>query len=159
MKVKTIIDENFQDYYKTSMLIGCSYCDWKCELEDTTGTCKCHNSDFAKSEIIDFKDEFIVNRYINNNLTDAIIIAGLEPFMQFEELFNLIIEFRKKTDDDIVIYTGYYPEEIENQIDNLTKFKNIIVKFGRYVPNTPSRYDEILRVELISENQYAKKIS
>jgi putative AlgH/UPF0301 family transcriptional regulator len=34
MKVKTILDETFQDYRKCSMLISACYCDWKCELED-----------------------------------------------------------------------------------------------------------------------------
>ena len=35
----------------------------------------------------------------------------------------------------------------------------IIIKWGRYIPNRPSRYDEILGVTLASDNQYGKQIS
>ena len=38
-------------------------------------------------------------------------------------------------------------------------FNNIIVKFGRFIPNQESHYDEILEVNLASPNQYARKIS
>ena len=64
-----------------------------------------------------------------------------------------------KTQDEIIIYTGYYPEEIEEKINKLKQFANIIVKFGRYIPDRPSRYDEVLGVTLISDNQFAKRIS
>ena len=58
-----------------------------------------------------------------------------------------------------MIYTGYYLEEIEGKIYFLKCFNNIIVKFGRYIPNSKSRYDEILGINLASDNQFAKKIS
>ena len=61
--------------------------------------------------------------------------------------------------DDVVIYTGYYPDEIKDALDVLKGFKNIIIKFGRYIPNRQSRYDEILGVTLASDNQYAERIS
>ena len=38
------------------------------------------------------------------------------------------------------------------------KYKNIIVKFGRYVPNQPAHYDEVLGVYLASDNQYAEQL-
>ena len=38
-------------------------------------------------------------------------------------------------------------------------FKNIIIKFGRYIPNRNNKYDEILGVTLASDNQFAEKIS
>jgi hypothetical protein len=34
----------------------------------------------------------------------------------------------------------------------------VIVKFGRFIPNQKSHYDEILGVNLVSPNQYAKII-
>ena len=40
------------------------------------------------------------------------MFGGLEPFDQFEELFNFIKKFREVSLDDIVIYTGYYKEEL-----------------------------------------------
>ena len=38
-------------------------------------------------------------------------------------------------------------------------FRNIIVKFGRFIPDQESHYDEVLGVNLASNNQYAKKLS
>ena len=61
--------------------------------------------------------------------------------------------------DDVVIYTGYNKEEIADKIEVLKKFKNIIIKFGRFIPNSKKKYDEVLGVELASENQYGEKIS
>ena len=73
--------------------------------------------------------------------------------------------------DDIVIYTGYNEnEEIftekcfevfnrhMNLIEHLSRYKNIIIKFGRFIPNRPHKFDEVLGVELASDNQYAKFI-
>lgn len=97
--------------------------------------------------------------YLNDGLEESIVFGGLEPLLQFNELVSLISKFREKTEDDIVIYTGYYPSEIEKEIEILKKYKNIIIKFGRYIPNRKSRYDEILGVTLASDNQYAEKIS
>ena len=79
--------------------------------------------------------------------------------LQFQELVSFINEFRKVSEDDIVIYTGYYKEELKKEIELLKKYKNIIIKFGRYIPNRKSRYDEVLGITLVSDNQYAEKIS
>ena len=78
---------------------------------------------------------------------------------QFEELYNLIKLFRAQTLDDIVIYTGFTPDEISDKINLLKQFPNIIIKFGRFRPNNKLHYDEILGVNLASDNQYAVKIS
>ena len=59
----------------------------------------------------------------------------------------------------MVIYTGYYPQEIEEQVKALSSYKNIIIKFGRYVPNSTPVYDEVLGVTLASDNQFAERIS
>ena len=74
-------------------------------------------------------------------------------------MHDLIIAIRQKTEDDIVIYTGYQKEEISYAIDWLHLFSNIIVKFGRFIPNQQPHYDEILGVKLASDNQYAEVIS
>ena len=49
--------------------------------------------------------------------------------LQFEEVLEFIKQFRKYSNDDIVIYTGYYPEEIQDKIKELIQYKNIIIKF------------------------------
>ena len=66
------------------------------------------------------------------------------------ELISLIRSFREKTEDPIVIYTGYKEEEIAATVCLLAEFPNIIVKFGRYIPDQKSHYDEIIALENIN---------
>ena len=58
-----------------------------------------------------------------------------------------------------MIYTGYYDYEIKDQLNELKQYPNIIIKYGRYIPNQSPHYDEILGVKLVSDNQYAERIS
>jgi hypothetical protein len=75
-------------------------------------------------------------------------------------LVNLIYEFRKHTQDFIVIYSGFYLSEINDKVEHLRQnYDNIIIKFGRFVPNQEPHYDEVLGVRLASSNQYAERIS
>lgn len=158
MKIKGLVIEDFLQYKKPSMFIITSQCSFKCEKEcGIKGICQ--NSPLVKQAISDINDDLIVSKYLNNDITKAIVFGGLEPLDQLEEVINLIKLFRNKTNDDIVIYTGYKEEEILEIVDKLKQFNNIIIKFGRFVPNCESHLDEILGVELASDNQYAVKIS
>lgn len=157
MIVKEIRDEDFTSYKKPSMVIGFPSCTFKCERE--CGQKMCQNSALVHAPNIEISVDTLVQRYINNPITHAIICAGLEPFDSWYDLNNLIATIRQKTEDDIVIYTGYKPEEINYAIDWLTQFPNIIIKFGRFVPNQEPHYDEILGIKLASDNQYAERIS
>ena len=76
-----------------------------------------------------------------------------------QDLSNFIELARLFTNDDIVIYTGYTEEESAEIIKELSKEKNIIIKFGRFIPDQESHYDEVLGVNLASPNQYARRIS
>ena len=85
----------------------------------------------------------------------------MEPFDSFGEMNNFLLCFQHQfhNQDDIVIYTGYNEDEISQEINMIKEiFSNIIIKFGRYIPNQKSHYDKILGVKLASDNQYAKKI-
>ena len=159
MRIKDLMDENFQDYKRTSMFICTAFCDGKCYKELGLDCSICQNSKILSQPIFDLPDEKIVQRYINNPITKAIVIGGLEPFEQYEELFNLISKFREKTNDDIVIYTGFYKNEIENQVEELKQFSNIVIKYGRYIPNKEPKYDSVLEITLANPEQYAEKIS
>ena len=102
----------------------------------------------------------LIARYIDNDITHAIVFGGLEPFEQFHEVYDFIKELREYgCDDDVVIYTGYYKHEIARDVEKLSEFPNIVIKFGRFVPDSKSRYDEVLGITLVSENQYAERIS
>ena len=139
------------------MFISFSSCTWKCEKE--CGKKVCQNGTLATTPNIDIGVKTIVNKYINNPITKSIVCGGLEPFDTFDDLLQLIVYLRVSTNDDIVIYTGYYKEEIADKIALLSKYKNIIIKYGRYIPYQKEHYDEVLGVYLASDNQYAERIS
>lgn len=158
MIIKGITDEDFVNYKKPAMFIATSKCSFKCEKEcGVVGMCQ--NHPLAAASEMELSDEKIIKRFLSNDISKAVVFGGLEPFDQFEELFLLIKRFREKTNDDVVIYTGYNENEIKRQVEELRQFKNIIIKFGRYIPNQPPHYDELLGIELASNNQYAKRIS
>jgi len=157
MKIKGIIHEDFINYKKPSMVIEFPRCDFKCDRE--CGQAVCQNSSLVNSPTHDVPVDKIVLSYLKNSITSALVCQGLEPFDSKEDLYQLIKFFRKYSDDDIVIYTGYTEEELFFDIEFLKRvYKNIIIKFGRFVPNSPSYYDETLGVFLASSNQYAKRI-
>ena len=156
MLVKSIIDEDFVNYKKASMYIGFPYCTFKCEKE--CGIKCCQNSPLAISPNIDISIDSVVKRYIENPISHAIVLAGLEPLDSFNDIVELVTKFRNITDDDIVIYTGYNESEIQDKIEWLSKYKNIIIKYGRFIPNDTPRFDPILGITLASKNQYAAKL-
>ena len=159
MRIRGIVEEDFVQYKKPSMFLISCFCDWKCCTELKLNKEICQNS-AIKSEIVDVDDRTIVQRYLKNDITKAIVIGGLEPFLQPIEIYDLLREFRiSGCHDDFVIYTGYNKEEITMYINRLTDFDNVIVKFGRYIPNDKEHYDKILGVNLASTNQYGEKIS
>ena len=161
MRVKTIVDEDFVNYQKPSMFIGTISCNGKCCVEGGFPLSVCQNDGWRGCAPIDIRDEVIIKRYLQNPLTKSIVLGGLEPMEQFDEVVALIKTLREDfcCHDDVVIYTGYYPEEISIILSLLEKYDNIIVKFGRYIPSMKSRFDEVLGVTLASENQYAERIS
>lgn len=160
MLLKTIIDEDFVNYKVPSMFIGTASCGGKCCTEAGIPLSVCQNDEWRKTSPIFVENSDICRRYLGNDITKAIVIGGLEPFEQFTELCELLATLRNeyKCNNDVVIYTGYYPEEIESEIEFLKFYGNIIVKFGRYIPDKPRRYDEVLGVTLASDNQFAEKI-
>ena len=157
MIIKAFVDEDFVNYQKASMFIGFPSCSWKCEKE--CGKRVCQNGTLATSTNIEVDVRSIVRRYVDNDITSAIVCGGLEPFDSWSDLYRLVTYLRMQTNDDIVIYTGYYKEEIQEYIDRLMFFDNIIIKYGRYIPGYEKHYDDVLGVYLASDNQYAEKIS
>ena len=104
-----------------------------------------------------------MNEFDSNPFVDAIVIGGMEPLKQFDELINFLNakkehKSEKVNNADVVIYTGYYPNEIKAELLALREFPNIIMKYGRFIPNIEGRFDPILGVNLASNNQYAEKL-
>jgi organic radical activating enzyme len=157
MKLKFIVAEDFVNYKKPSMFIGFPNCSFKCDKE--CGRAVCQNSALAHAAIHDIAIERVVDYYLDNQITEAIICGGLEPFDSWDDLLSLVLLLRYRTPEPIVIYTGYNEDEIQDKLNILKYYENIVVKFGRFIPDRPKRFDELLGVELASDNQYAKSIS
>ena len=159
MIVKQLIDEDFSNYKIPTMTIGFPKCTFKCDKE--CGMSVCQNSALASAPNIEVDIHYLVKRYIDNPITKAVCFQGLEPF-DSKEIYLLSKCFRLKTNDDIVIYTGYTKEEL-NKMGCLARIKtsvknNLIIKFGRFIPGQNLHYDEVLGVKLASDNQYAERV-
>ena len=159
MRLKNVIDEDFVQYQKPCMFISTCFCDWKCCKELGMDICMCQNSPAYDSKIVNKHNDALVKRYMKNPISQSIVFGGFEPMLQFDELVELIRRFREETSDDIVIFTGYYENEIKDKIDVLKHFRNIVVKFGRYVPGQEPHLDPVLGVKLANKEQYATRIS
>lgn len=159
MILKGIIDEDFINYKKPNMFILFPYCTFKCNKE--CGEEICQNKSLYDSPNIDVDYDYIVNRYLKNDISKAIVFGGLEPLDSKEDMINLIKCFRdRKCKDNIVIYTGYTEEEVQEMglIDELKNYNPIIIKYGRYIPIQKEHTDRLLGVKLAGKNQYAKSL-
>lgn len=140
------------------MFLSSCFCDWKCCKEAQVSISICQNATLSKAPILNCPDERIFDIYIKNPITKAVVIGGLEPLLQKEEVISLINFFRARgVDDTFVIYTGYKEEECKDFLAQISG-KNVVMKFGRFLPNDKGKhYDEILGVSLISSNQHGRK--
>lgn len=175
MLVKMILDEDFVNYKLPSMFISFPTCTFKCDAEN--GNQICQNCKLAKEPDIDISRDDICTRYLLNPISKALVFGGLEPMDSLMDVVGLIDTLRRQYEcnDPIVIYTGYTEEELEegrlggvfaqkttsnkSLWNEIKKYPNIVVKFGRFIPDMEPHYDEVLGVKLASDNQYAKEIS
>ena len=157
MKLVGLIDEDFVNYKEPCMVLEFPYCSFKCDKE--CGMQVCQNSKLASAPNVEISNEEIIKRYLDNPVSQAIVMQGLEPFNSVYALYTFIRDFREVSKDDIVIYTGFTEREVYLYVDTLKSYDNIIIKYGRYIPNEKPHKDELLGVYLASSNQYAKKIS
>lgn len=171
MKIKGLIDEDWINYKRPSMYIIFPSCSFKCDKEN--GVNLCQNAGLVKEADIEITKEELIERYLKNSLTNALVLGGLEPFDSDFDLLPFIDCLRRKyeCDDTVVIYTGYTEKELEageygangtkeskkQAWEMLKQYGNIIVKFGRYRPNEELHFDDVLGVYLSSQNQYAKE--
>ena len=156
MKVIDIINEDFVNYKKPCMTIMMPYCTFKCDKE--CGKQVCQNSGLASAKHIEIDTKKIIDLYLNNPISEAVVFQGLEPFDSFYQVLDFIKKFRNKTNDDVVIYTGYNKDEIKWYLTFFKDFDNIIIKYGRFIPNQEKHFDKTLGVYLSSDNQYAERL-
>lgn len=157
MKLLNLIDEDFVNFKIPSMYLAFPYCSFKCEKE--CGEAFCQNKALIKEPIIEVDPQKILTRFLGNPITKAMVFGGLEPLDSWEDIQYFISFVRNYTAAPIIIYTGYNEDEVQDKIKWLELYENIIVKFGRFIPNQEKHFDEVLGVELVSPNQYAKWIN
>lgn len=150
-----LLDVDTVNYKKISYVLEFPYCSMKC------GADVCQNAKLNGKNVKTLNMRSVIENYLSNGLSKAIVMQGMEPLDSFDEVKRFISLLRDEyhCNDDIVIFTGYNHNEVEDKIASLSAWPNIIVKFGRYIPGQESHYDIILGVELASDNQYAERIS
>lgn len=155
MKIKGITDINFTDYKDPALYIATPYCSFKCDKE--CGRAVCQNSALAYDTIYSVPNADIAQIYNDNPLTQAIVFGGLEP-LDSTDLLEAIEDLQHLCKvQRFVIYTGYTEEEVQNKHVAILSTPNLVIKYGRFVPDQPSHFDKILGVRLTSPNQYAKE--
>ena len=60
-------------------------------------------------------------------LIDGITISGGEPFDQFEALLAIVVQLRKRTKVDILVYTGYSVEDITEQLQQIKPYIDVLI--------------------------------
>lgn len=173
MRLKAVKPDDFTNYKDpegwSSLFIGMGTCDWKCCIAAGIPVETCQNSELAQAPIVELKAADLLKRYAWES--GSVVVGGLEPFNDMESLKELATAYRdfvsylnSETElDKLVIYTGYNPDEVINRVEeiyNIVKGKlTLIVKFGRFVPGQKPHFDDVLGVELVSDNQFAKRIT
>ena len=166
--LRELIDEDFVNYYKPSMLISVPYCDFKCNKE--AGSKVCQNMHLLRKRLINIPQKELIERYLANPITKAIVFGGLEPFyFNIDQgcidtggqiaSFLMELRFTYKCKDDVVIYTGYTEDEILKARNGfiVSALFPLVIKYGRYVSGEEPHLDPVLQVQLSSSNQYAKR--
>ena len=159
MKIVNLVDEDVINYKEVSMFIGMPHCTGKCWKDLGLDSSICQNDCLRTAPTVEISPQELIKRFDRSELSTAVVFGGMEPMDSFREVCEFIFEFRKEHNNTIIIYSGYTEEELNYKINALKAYKNIIVKVGRYVPNSNSRCDSLLGVTLVSDNQYAIKIS
>lgn len=144
------VEEDFIQYKTPSLFLSTSVCN-----KDCPGCQNRHLKAEGAAKYVDNK--VIIQRYLDNPITHAVVLGGLDPLDSIKDLEEFCLDFREASNDPIVIYTGYEPQEVADILEKNDShiWGLVIFKFGRYIHDTPPRYDEILGVELASHNQHA----
>lgn len=158
IEVKGIIWQDLVNYKKISTTIMFPTCSFKCDKENGVQLCQNKGLAAAPSQIVDVND--IIDRHMQNPLTQAIVLQGLEPLDDLFGVYTVAAVLKEKNcKDDLVIYTGYNKDEINPaHLQNIAFFLpgHLIIKWGRYIPNQSPHYDQVLGVNLASDNQYGE---
>ena len=161
IELKGIIWEDMVNYKKICTTLMFPKCNWKCDKENGIQLCQNRGLAAVPSQWHDIDN--IMNTYMHTYLSEAIVLQGLEPLDSPVDCYIVAAALKQwKIDHDLVIYTGYNPNEneVDNIIDSISYLTpgHLIVKWGRYIPNQTPHFDPVLGVNLASDNQYGEMI-
>lgn len=105
MRVKGIVAEDFVNYKFPAMFINTSLCDFKCCREQHLDIGICQNAPLAKAPTQDVPDTVLYEKFSANPITKAVVIGGMEPFLQIDEVESLLSLFREKGDTPLLSST------------------------------------------------------
>ena len=160
IELKGIIWEDTVNYKKISTTLMFPKCSFKCDKENGVQLCQNWSLAAAPSQKVNVMS--LLDTYLGNPLTEALVFQGLEPFDSPIDL--RIVSASLNTlgiKDDVVIYTGYDKYEISQNLLHYLKETipgHLIIKWGRYRPNQEEHFDKNLGVYLASNNQYGEII-
>jgi len=149
----------FNDYKKVGLYIATPFCNFKCvkEAKEKGVEVTCHNG--GLDYVSDMSAQDVVEKHLSiNPFAECIILSGLDPIDNWVETKQFINDFRKITDMEIVLFTGYYPNEIMDKLVELEHHEDIMFKFGRFNPINKPRFDDLGGVKLSTGNQYFKSL-
>ena len=123
MRLKSLIDEDFVNYKEAAMFIGTTKCGGKCCIEAGIPLTVCQNDTWRNAPIVEMDTEELCHRYLDNVLTSAIVIGGLEPFEQFDEIREFIHLMRTEfnCDEDTRISLSSLEDTFQIEIPDLMK--------------------------------------
>ena len=90
MFVNRIIYEDFSNYQKPAMFIGMPFCDGKCWRDLNLSPSLCQNNELFGVEPYPVLDDELIEKYLANPITKAIVFGGLEPFHEDSYLSMLL---------------------------------------------------------------------
>ena len=79
-------------------------------------------------------DELVEN-ILSTDSIEGITVSGGEPFCQSKALFELLKAIKAKSDLGVIIYTGYYLDELKDM--NLTEVDEIITSLADLIVDGP----------------------
>ena len=156
MKLKGMTDEDFLQYKKPSLLLVFPTCTFKCCIE--CGSQVCQNWSLAMAPMMEVSSDTIIQRYLSNPITQAIVCGGLEPFDSFDELFQFIelseyfqdldwTKNEKRTDLFFRLIEKQYNKYLQERKDKQEKIGEMYgdtIEFSKYKLIPVSRDIEIL---------------
>ena len=160
IELKGVIWEDTVNYKKISTTLMFPNCSFKCDKENGEQLCQNWSLAAAPTQRVNVLN--LLDTYLSNPLTEALVFQGLEPFDSPIDL--RIVSALLNTlgiRDDVVIYTGYDKYEVSPNLFRYLKETipgHLIIKWGRYRPNQEGHFDEALGVYLASNNQYGEII-